>query len=65
MDARLSRWLEIEGEGRWLRFNQYYLEDSPIGNGENTYLIGPRIPIVTYHRLTPYGKFLVGMGAAF
>ncbi len=30
--------------------------------GENTYLIGPRIPIATFHRVTPYGKFLVGLG---
>ncbi len=29
---------------------------------ENTYLIGPRVPITTFHRITPYGKFLVGMG---
>ena len=35
----------------------------PPGNGENTYLIGPRIPIGTFHRVTPYGKFLVGLGS--
>ena len=24
VDARFSRWLQIEAEGRWLRFNEYY-----------------------------------------
>ena len=62
VDARFSRWLQVEAEGRWLRFNQYYLPGSTTGNGENTYLIGPRVPIVTFHRVTPYGKFLVGLG---
>ena len=54
VDARFSRWVQIEAEGRWLRFNQY------LGVGEDNYLIGPRIPIRTFHRFTPYGKFLVG-----
>jgi len=62
VDVHFSRWLQVEAEGRWLRFNQYYLKGLPPGNGENTYLIGPRIPIGTFHRITPYGKFLVGMG---
>ncbi len=56
VDARFSRWVQIEGEGRWLRYNTY------LGINENTYLIGPRIPILTYHRLTPYGKVLFGLG---
>jgi len=62
VDVHFSRWLQVEGEGRWLRFNQYYAGGSPPGNGENTYLIGPRIPVGTFHRVTPYGKVLVGMG---
>jgi hypothetical protein len=56
-DARFSRWVQLEAEGRWLDFNEY------LGINENTYLIGPRIPIVTYHKLTPYGKVLIGMGS--
>jgi hypothetical protein len=56
VDAHFSRWLQIEGEARWLRFNEY------LGISQNTYLIGPRIPITTFHRLTPYGKVLVGLG---
>jgi len=56
VDAHFSRWLQVEAEGRWLRYNTYK------GINENTYLIGPRIPIVTFHRVTPYGKFLVGLG---
>jgi len=46
----------LEAEGRWLRFNAYQ------GINQNTYLIGPRVPIVNFHGLQPYGKFLVGLG---
>lgn len=56
VDARFSRWVQIEAEGRWLHFNEYY------GINENSYLIGPRIPIHDFHGWTPYGKVLVGMG---
>ena len=54
VDVRFSRWVQIEVEGRWLRFNEYF------GIGEDSYLIGPRVPIHTFHCFTPYGKFLVG-----
>jgi hypothetical protein len=64
VDIHFSRWIQIEGEGRWLRFNKLINRYLPNGNGETTYLIGPRIPIVTFHRVTPYGKFLVGLGSA-
>jgi hypothetical protein len=57
VDVRLNRWAGIESEGRWLRFNEY------LGINEDTYSIGPKIPIVTYKGLTPYGKFLVGLGS--
>ena len=63
VDVRFSRWVQVEGEGHWLRFNEYYPQGSTLGINEDTYLIGPRIPIVTFHRITPYGKFLVGLGA--
>ncbi|MGA9062800.1 MAG: outer membrane beta-barrel protein [Terracidiphilus sp.] len=56
VDAKFTRWVQIEGEGRWMRFNEYQ------GINENTYLIGPRIPITNFHGLTPYGKVLVGLG---
>ena len=56
VDAHLSRWVQIEAEGRWMHFNEYLKID------ENTYLIGPRVPIGTFHRVTPYGKFLFGLG---
>jgi hypothetical protein len=57
VDAHFSRWLQIEAEGRWLHFNQY------LGINQNTYLIGPRIAPYTFHKLTPYGKALVGYGS--
>jgi opacity protein-like surface antigen len=56
VDARVNRWVGVEGEARWLRYNTY------LGINENTYLIGPRVPIIDYHGLTPYGKFLFGIG---
>ena len=62
VDVHFSRWLQVEAEGRWLRLNQFHQPGSTIYNGETTYLIGPRIPIGTFHRITPYGKFLVGLG---
>ena len=56
MDLHFSRWVQLEGESHWMRFNTYK------GMTEDTYLVGPRIPIITFHRVTPYGKFLVGLG---
>jgi len=55
-DVKFNRWVQIEGEARWLNFNQY------LGINETNYLVGPRVPIGTFRKITPYGKFLVGMG---
>jgi hypothetical protein len=62
VDARFTRWIQIEGEGRWLHFNEYA---PPGGNGigENSYMIGPREPILDFHGLEPYGKVLFGWGS--
>lgn len=57
VDLDFSRWVQIEAEGRWANWNQY------ANNGEHTYMIGPRVPIHTFKRFTPYGKFLYGMGS--
>jgi len=56
-DVHLTRWVQIEGEGHWLRFNEYQ------NIGQDTYLIGPKVPIWEFHRWTPYGKFLIGWGS--
>ncbi|MGD0913221.1 MAG: outer membrane beta-barrel protein [Terracidiphilus sp.] len=56
-DVHFSRWLQIEGEGHWLRFNQFR------NIGQNTYMIGPKIPIWEFHRWTPYGKAMIGWGS--
>jgi hypothetical protein len=56
VDAHFSRWVNLEGEARWLTFNEY------LGIDEKTYLIGPRVPIGTFHKFTPYGKVLFGLG---
>jgi opacity protein-like surface antigen len=55
-DFRFTRWVQLEGEARWLHFNQY------LGINETNYLVGPRVPVMTFRKITPYGKVLVGMG---
>jgi hypothetical protein len=65
VDAHISRWIQPELEMRWGRFNEY--NPSPTISGsqgidENTYSLGDRIPIMTFHKFTPYGKVLVGLG---
>jgi len=56
VDLKFSRWVQAEGEGRWLRINQF---DNIY---EDHYLIGPRVPIHTFWRATPYAKVLAGVG---
>ncbi len=56
VDVKLSRWVQIEAESRWLRFHTY--EDIR----EDNYMIGPRVPIYRVGRFTPYGKVLIGSG---
>ena len=60
-DLRFSRWIQLEAEGRWSRFNT-----AGENNQEDTYLAGPRVPIHIFHKMhaTPYGKFLIGWGRA-
>jgi len=58
VDVRFTRWIQLEAEGRWLRFNQ-------VDNiYEDNYLIGPRLPIyrLRFRRATPYAKVLIGYG---
>jgi hypothetical protein len=57
VDFRLKRWVQLEGEGRMMTFNKYQ------NVSENNYLVGLREPIHTFHRLTPYGKVLVGFSS--
>jgi hypothetical protein len=58
VDVKFTPWIQIEAEGRWLRYNQLD------GIYEDNYLIGPRLPIykLRYKRITPYGKVLIGFG---
>jgi len=69
-DIRVSRWIQLEAEARWSQFNINEVSPNPPINGldfvpevgEKTFLVGPRIPILQYKRLTPYGKVLFGVG---
>ena len=58
VDVKFTPWIQIEAEGRWLRFNELQ------GIYEDNYLIGPRLPIykLRFRRATPYVKVLVGYG---
>lgn len=56
VDVKLTRYVQIEAEARWLRFNSY------LNIREDNYLIGPRLPLekLRYKRATPYAKVLIG-----
>jgi|SRR5215831_11268566 len=57
-DLKMTRWVGIEGELRWMRLNSY------ANITEDNYLIGPKVPIHEFkrHSITPYGKALLGLG---
>jgi len=44
VDVKFTPWVQIEAEGRWMRFNQPHG-----GIYEDDYLIGPRLPIYKLH----------------
>ena len=54
VDVKFKRWVQLEAEGRWLRFNQYG------GISQNNYLIGPRVPVLHFWRSSVYAKALGG-----
>jgi hypothetical protein len=54
VDVKFSRWVQLEAEGRWLRFNQYD------NIHQDNYLIGPRVPVYHFWRSSVYAKTLVG-----
>jgi len=58
VDLKMTRWIGLEGEARWLRLNSY------ANIREDNYLVGPKVPIHEFKRyaITPYGKALIGMG---
>jgi opacity protein-like surface antigen len=56
VDVHFSHWLQLEGEARWLRFNEF------AGEHQDNYLIGPKIPIHRFGRADVYGKVLIGIG---
>ena len=54
VDVRLTRWVQIEAEGRWQRFNQFD------NISQDNYLIGPRVPVFRFRRSSIYAKALAG-----
>ena len=55
-DFEFSHWVQVEAEGRWLRWNEYY------GEHQDNYLIGLRAPIKQFGKFNTYGKALIGYG---
>lgn len=55
VDVKLTRWIQIEAEARFSRFNQY------ANIHQDNYLAGPRIPLRRFGRFTPYAKALIGV----
>jgi len=64
VDIHFTHWIQVEAEGRWLRFNQYNPTPQVPGAGINMdhYLIGPRVPLYQFRKARVYGKALVGFG---
>ncbi len=56
LDVHFTHWFQLEGEARWLRFNEY------AGENQDNYLIGPKIPIHRFGRADVYGKAMIGFG---
>src|ERR1039458_9206846 len=54
VDVKFTRWIQIEAEGRWQRFNQN------AGIYQDNYLAGPRVPIHRFWKASFYGKALGG-----
>ncbi len=54
VDMRFTHWIQIEAEGRWMRFNDFY------GENQSNYLIGPRVLIKRFGKFQSYGKVLIG-----
>jgi hypothetical protein len=54
VDVKLTRWLQLEAEGRWQRFNKY------ADISQDNYLIGPRYPVFRLGRSMLYAKALAG-----
>lgn len=56
VDVHFTHWFQLEGEARWLRFNEY------AGEYQDNYLLGPKIPIHRFGRADVYGKVMIGVG---
>jgi hypothetical protein len=54
VDVKLTRWVQLEAEGRWQRFNQN------ANIYQDNYLVGPRLPVYHFWRSSVYAKVLAG-----
>jgi hypothetical protein len=54
VDVKVTRWVQLEAEGHWNRFNQFN------GISQDNYLIGPRATVYRFWRSSVYAKGLVG-----
>jgi hypothetical protein len=49
-DFHFTHWFQVEAEGHWLRWNEYY------GEHQDNYLIGPRVPIMHFLSATDMAR---------
>ncbi len=56
VDFHFTHWIQVEGEAHWLRFHEYS------GEHQDTYLIGPKVPVIQFARAQVYGKAMIGLG---
>jgi hypothetical protein len=56
VDFHFTHWIQVEAEGRWMRWNSFE------GQTQDNYLIGPRVPVYRLGRRGQiYGKVLAGL----
>jgi len=56
VDLHFTHWIQIEGEARWLRLDEY------AGEHFDNYLAGPKVSVHRFGRANVYGKALIGIG---
>jgi hypothetical protein len=55
-DIKFRKWVQIEAEASWLRFNT---SSSVQGAYQDYYSVGPKVPIRRFGKFDTYGKFLI------
>lgn len=62
VDLRLTHWVQLEAEARFLPFTRNGNVQGLAQDSEDTYLVGPRLPVHRFGKSTVYAKALFGVG---